>query len=238
MKAVILCGGLGTRLRPLTDTIPKPMIEVGGKPVLEHLILLCKKYGITDIYLAAFYLPEVIREYFGDGKNWGVDITVSVENTQMGSAGALKLLEEKLDETFVVLNGDVLTDINIDQMYRFHREKGATTTVLLHESTHPFDSELVEMDIHKQIKNFLPPPKQGEKFNNITKSGTVIFEPEIFKFIPDNKVYSIEKDLVPNLISKGFPVYGYFSNEYSKDMGTPERLEQVKKDFESGIINL
>lgn len=231
MKAVILCGGLGTRMRPLTNTIPKPMIDINGKPMLEYLIILCKKHNITKIYLAGFYLFDVIRRYFQNGEKWGVQLFYSEEPKAMGSAGALKLLEQKLKETVVVLNGDVMTALNLSNMLIFHCEKKAETTILVHKSSHPYDSELVKVDTDWRVKKFLPSPKPGDTFTNLTKSGTVILEPNILKSIPKATQYSIEKDLLPLLLHEKKKVYAYYSDEYSKDAGTLERLEQVKQEI-------
>lgn len=236
-KAVILCGGPGKRLRPLTDTIPKPLIKIGDKPVLEHLINVLKREGIGEIFLAVCYLGEKIEEYFGEGKKWGVKIVYSYEKKPAGGAGAIKLLEDKLDSTFAVLNGDCLTDLPFAKMAKFHQQKRGLATFLVHKTNHPYDSDLVEYDEDFLIKRFFR-PKPGDQFKPISKSGTHIFEPEVLKFIPKGKKYSLEKELIPKLIKEGQKIFAYYSEAYSHDMGTPERLEKVRGDFKEGKIKL
>jgi mannose-1-phosphate guanylyltransferase / phosphomannomutase len=238
MKAVILCGGFGTRLRPLTLKIPKPMIEIAGKPMVEHLILLCKIHKITDIYIAAHYLVEQIQDYFGDGSKWGINIHFSIEKEPMDSAGAIKLIEKELNETFVVLNGDVMTNLNIEKMAKFHKENKAILSFIVHKSTHPYDSQMIDVDDNWQVKGILPPPKKGDRFKNLSKSGTVVMDPKIFSYIPAGQKYSIEKALIQDLIAQKAGIYAYYSEEYSHDAGTPERLERVRNDFKAGKVSI
>lgn len=235
---MILCGGRGERLRPLTDKIPKPLIKIGNQPVLEHLINILKRNKITEVFLATGFLGEKLEEYFEDGRKWGVNIFYSYEKRPMGGAGAIKLLEDKLDSTFAVLNGDVLTDLNFAKFARFHKEKKALASFIVHKSTHPYDSDLVAVDDDWRVTRFLGKPKRGPKFRNLTKSGAHIFEPEVLQYIPKNKKYSLEEQLLPDLVKKGLRVYAYYTEEYSHDMGTPERLAKVREDFKKGRTNL
>lgn len=200
-KAVILCGGRGTRLQPLTDEIPKPLIKIGDKPLLEHLVNVLKRSGIKDIYMAVSYLGEQIERHFGDGTKWRVNIFYSYDQDPLGGAGAIKLLENKLNSTFAVLNGDVLTDLDFHKMAKFHCQKAGIASFLVHKTDHPYDSDLVEFDKDFLVKRFFR-PKPGDKFKPISKSGTHIFEPEVLKFIPKNKKYSLEKELIPDLLKK------------------------------------
>lgn len=236
-KAVILCGGRGTRLRPLTDKIPKPLIKIGDKPLLEHLVNLLKKHKVTEIYMAVSYLGEKIEKHFGDGKKWEVNIFYSYDKKPLGGAGAVKLLEDKLDSTFAVLNGDVLTDLDFRKMADFHYQKGGIASFIVHKTDHPYDSDLVEYDEDCLVKRFFR-PRPGDNFEPISKSGTHIFEPEVLKFIPMKKKYSLEKELIPDFLKKGEKLYAYYSEEYSHDVGTPERLVKVRNDFKKGKIRL
>jgi len=206
------------------------MIKIGGKPLLEHLVLLCKKHHIEQIYLAVFYLPEVIKNYFGDGKKWGLDIKISIEKKPLGSIGPLTLLKKELTSTFAVLSGDTMTNVDLTKMFKFHKKIKAFGTFLVHDTDHPYDSDIVEFDKNFQIKRFFR-PKKGDRFEPLSKSGTHIFEPEVLKFIPENKKYSLEKDLIPDLLKKGKNLYAYYSNACSKDIGTPERLQKARQDF-------
>ncbi len=236
MRAVILAAGLGTRLRPLTNTVPKVMVEVGGKPVLEHLIRLCRKHGISDIVLTLGYLPQVIRNYFGDGQNLGVNIKYTLEEEMLGGAGVLSLARRyTLSEPFFVLNGDVLTNVDLDEMYKFHKSKGGLATYLVHRTDHPYDSDVVEFDNNFRICRLFR-PKPDDLFEPLTKTGTHLFEPEVLDYIPERTYFSIEKDLTPRLLFANKDIYSFVSNAYSKDMGTPERLEKVRKDYEDGKI--
>lgn len=234
-KAVIMCGGLGTRLQPITYKISKPMIKINGKPLLEHLILLCRKHGIKQIYLAVFYLPEAISDYFGNGKKWGLKIKISIEKKPLGSVGPLSLLKKEVNCPFAILSGDVMTNVNLTEMFKFHKRKKAFGTFLVHNTDHPYDSDIVKFDKNFLIKRFFR-PKKGDIFKPISKTGTHIFEPEVLDFIPENKKYSLEKELIPDLLQKGKKLYAYHSEEYSKDMGTPERLKEVRQDFKRGLI--
>lgn len=238
MKAFILSAGLGTRLRPLTNKIPKVLVEIGGKPVLEHLVILCAKHRILDIIINLHHFPKKIKGHFKDGKKWGVKITYSFEPEIMGGAGGLKWAEKYLSKTFFVLNGDVMTSLDLSKMAKFHLKKtrqGGVGSFLVHKTDHPYDSDLVDYDNDFLVRKFFRPTK-SDKFKPVSKSGTHIFEPEILKYIPKDKKYSLEKELIPDLIKKGRKLYAYYSNEYSKDMGTPERLIKVRKDYEAGKI--
>lgn len=239
MKVFILSAGLGTRLRPLTNDKPKVMVKIGGKPVLEHLIGLCQHHGFKDIILNLHYLPDVVTKYFGDGSKFGVKIQYSHEKDLiMGGAGALKYAEKLLkDDSFFVLNGDVMTNLNLAKMAKFHQEKKGIGSFIVHHTDHPYDSDLVEYDDNFLVKRFFR-PNLGDKVNPVSKSGTHIFEPEILKYIPKNTKYSLEKQLIPNLFKKDQKIYAYYSDEYSKDMGTHERLKQVKIDYDQNKISL
>jgi len=234
MKAFILAAGIGTRLKPLTDHQPKVMIKIGNKPILEHLINLCSFHGFKDIIINLHYFPEVITDYFQDGHKFGVHINYSRETIRLGGAGAMKLAEPLLkDDDFIVLNGDVLTNVNLTEMISFHRRQQGLATFLVHNTDHPLDSDLVEYDDNFLIKHFFR-PAPGDSFQPISKTGTHIFQPEVLNFIPPHQKFSLEKELIPQLLKQDQKLYAYYSNCYSKDMGTPARLAQVRKDYQDG----
>jgi NDP-sugar pyrophosphorylase family protein len=236
MKVFILSAGLGTRLKPLTDDKPKVMVKIGGKPILEHLIKLCAHHGFTDIIVNLHYLSDVVTQYFENGDKFGVNISYSHEKKIMGGAGALKHAQDLLkEEPFFVLNGDVITTLNLSKMAQFHQEKQGIGSFLVHQTDHPYDSDLVEYDDNFLVKRFFR-SQPGEKVNPISKTGTHIFKPEVLDYIPNNQKYSLEKQLIPDLLSKSKKLYAYYSDEYSKDMGTHERLKQVKIDYEANKI--
>jgi len=238
MRAFILSAGLGTRLRSLTNKIPKVLVKIGDKPVLEHLVILCVQHKISDIIVNLHYFPKKVKDHFKDGKKWRVKIIYSFEPEIMGGAGGLKWAEKYLSDTFFVLNGDVMTNLNLSKMAKFHQEKvkkGGIGSFLVHKTDHPYDSDLVDYDDDYLVKKFFR-PQPGDKFKPVSKSGTHVFEPEVLKYIPKNRKYSLEKELIPDLLRRGKKLYAYYSDEYSKDMGTPERLKQVRKDYETGKI--
>lgn len=236
MKAFILAAGIGVRLKPLTDHQPKVMIKIGNKPILEHLINLCVHHRIKDIILSTHYLADQIKLYFKDGKQINAHIKYSYENTMLGGAGALKMAESLLkDDDFIVLNGDVLTNVNLTEMISFHHQKQGLATFLVHDTDHPLDSDLVKYDDRFKILRFFR-PTPGNNFQPISKTGTHIFKPSVLNFIPPQKKFSLEKQLIPALLTAGKELYAYYSNCYSKDMGTPARLTQVRKDYQDGKI--
>ena len=240
---LILVGGRGERLKPLTDKLPKPMLLVAGKPVLQHQIELLRKHGLTKIVMAGHYLFDVIKNYFGEGKKFGVSIKYCDEKNPLGTAGAIKNAEEFLSEfeNFIVLSGDVMTELNFKSLFQFHKSKNALATLVLRHTDHPLDSDVVEIDDGGRIKKFIG---RGQKELDTAVASLYAFQKKIFNFIP-KEFCIIEKDIVNNLCDaeKIYPVrnnisngvYGYLTDEYIKDMGTPERYENVKKHFENKI---
>jgi NDP-sugar pyrophosphorylase family protein len=236
MKAFILAGGLGTRLRPITNRIQKVMVEIGGKPMLEHLVHLCSRHRITDIVIGVHYRSDSIQAYFGDGKKFNVNIRYSYEPHKMGDAGAMKHASALLGEDpFVVLNGDVMTNVDLTAMGAFHEAKGGLGTFLVHSTDHPYDSDIVRYDEDLLITDFFR-PNPGDEFKPISKSGTHIFQPDVLTFIPQGVNYSLGGELVFDLLSKHQRLYAYYSDCYSRDMGTPERLARVEKDYQNGAF--
>jgi histidinol-phosphate phosphatase family protein len=245
MKAVILAGGKGTRLGEITKTIPKPMIEISGKPVLEYQIEMLVKYGIKEIIITLNYLPEVIESYFGDGSKWGIKIQYIKEKTPMGSAGALCLLREVLLEDFLVVYGDLMFNFNLNRFIERHRylkeiNPELIGTLVVHPNDHPFDSDLFEVDIDSEIIKILNKPHPETLiYNNIVNAGIYILSPGILKYIQDNndieQIRDFAKDIFPNIIAqKENKLFAYFTTEYLKDMGTVQRLEEVGRDVGNG----
>ncbi len=235
MKAVILAGGKGTRLMPFTKDIPKPMVRIGGRPLLEWQILLLRKYGIKDIIFCTNYLHEVIENYFKDGHGWDVNIQYSREQEELGTAGAVKLAERYLnDEDFFVVFGDEMFNINLLQMARYHKKKGAEVTILIHEAKHQFDSDLVELDHENKIRRIFR-ALQGDIFRPLNTSCAYVLKPSLLtKIAPGFSDFG--KQLFPKLLQEGQDLQGYVSEEYAKDIGTKERLEAVENDLKNGYI--
>ena len=246
MKAIVLCAGKGERLRPLTETTPKPMIPIDNKPVLEYIIHLLKKYGIREIAINTSYLPEKIKEYFGDGEKFGVDIIYSFEPEMLGTSGALNNFRDFLNtnEPFLVFYGDNITDIDLNKMLEFHKQKKSVATLALRKKpVTKKPASLVFMDENLRITKLVEKPSD-ELFAELCKdyyfsnSGIYILEPEILKFIP--KGFSdFAYDIFPKLLKENLNLYGFMMDEYYfREIGKIEKYELAKNEIESGKIKL
>ncbi|MBI4147086.1 NTP transferase domain-containing protein [Candidatus Woesearchaeota archaeon] len=227
-QAVLLVGGKGTRLKPLTDKKPKALLEIQNKPVVEHIFDLLKKYGIRDVILCVGYLKDKIREHFGDGSKFGVSITYIEEDEPLGTAGPLKLAKKYLKESFIVSNGDELKNINIPRMFRLHRRKGALGTLALTTVDDPSHYGVARLD-GSRIIEFVEKPKKEEAPSNLINAGFYILEPELIDMIP-NGFSMLEKDVFPKLAKtgrlRGFPFAGQWF-----DIGTIERYKLAEKQW-------
>lgn len=237
MKLVILAGGKGTRLG--LSHIPKPMVEIGGKPLLQHQIEFARSYGIKEIFILSGHLANVIFDYFKDGTDFGVKITHIVEPYPLGTAGSVKLLEHIIKERFMVFYGDVMLNFDIKSFIGFDKRKKGMATLIVHPNNHPYDSDLIEFDeLSRRVIKIHPKPHKEEfYYRNCVNTAVYILSPEIFKYIPYSKHYDFGKDLFPNLLSKGVEIYAYKSCEYFKDIGTKERLNEVFQDYQSGKVS-
>ncbi len=231
MKAVILVGGEGTRLHPLTCNTTKAMVPVLNKPFLEHLLGYLKRHGVTDIILAMSYLPHHIKDYFGDGVKTGVRLSYLIEEEPLGTAGALKNAERYLDETFLMLNGDIFTDLDITAMIDFHRESAAEATIAVTPVDDPTAYGLIETDAEGRISRFLEKPGWEEVTTNMINAGIYVLEPDILARIPPKKTVSIERETFQQLLAQGKPMYAYSSTAYWLDMGTPEKYLRLNHDL-------
>lgn len=240
MKAVIQAGGKGTRISEITgDVIPKPMLEISGYPILYHQMMNLKKNGITDITVIIGHLGNVIKDYFGDGKQFGLNISYVEEDPQkpLGTAGSLYFLKDKLKENFVFLLADVFIDIDFEKMEQYHIANNADVTLLTHPNGHPFDSDLVveEGGVVKAF-DYKSNDRSTYNYKNLVNAGVMIFSPSVFKYLTELRKYNYEKDIIVPLINEG-KVVSYKSSEYAKDMGTPERYRRVQEDYNSGICD-
>ncbi|RBP44151.1 sugar phosphate nucleotidyltransferase [Garciella nitratireducens] len=238
MKAVIMAGGEGTRLRPLTCGLPKPMVPMLNKPIMEYIINLLKKYGIEDIAVTMAYLPEVIEDYFGDGSKWGVNLTYYIEKTPLGTGGSVKHAQDFLDETFIVISGDALTDINIEKAIAFHREKQSKATLVLKEEEIPLEYGVIVTDKSGKIIRFLEKPSWGEVFSDTINTGIYILEPEVMKYYKKGDQFDFSKDLFPKLLQDEIPMYGYVSKDYWCDVGDISTYMSSQFDILQGKVNL
>lgn len=202
MKTVILAGGKGARLTPLIKNTPKALIKIGEKPVIEHQILLLRENGIKEIWILLGYLGEKIRGYLRDGKKWKVKIQYHQEEKPLGTAGALKVLENKIREDCLVFSGDIMLDFDIKRFINYHQQKKEKiASIIVHPNDHPFDSDLVKIDNAGEITSFLIRPHPPEiNFRNLSIASAYIFSPKIFKYIPENRKSDIEKDILPLLL--------------------------------------
>ena len=227
-KAVLLLGGKGTRFRPITYELPKALLPIQGKTVPEYLIELFKHYNITDLYFSVGYKAEKIMDYFGDGSKFGVSITYIHENEPLGSAGALKLAREYLDEPFILTNGDELKDIDLEEMFEFHKQSKALVTAALTTVKDPSAYGVAKLQGNK-ILEFVEKPKVEDAPSNLINSGLSIWNPEVIDLIPEGfSMY--EKDIFPKL-AKQEKLFGYIFSGQWFDTGTPERYERAINEW-------
>ena len=237
MKVVIIAGGQGTRIASVNSEIPKAMIPIAGKPVLEYEVELAKRYGFTEFLFIIGYLGDQIENYFGDGSPWGVHIDYFKEEKPLGTAGALGLLKEQLTDDFFVFYGDTVTDFDMQAMLAFHKSKQADATLFVHPNDHPYDSDIVEMDSEGRVKGFCHKPHpEGFVSHNVVNAALFIFSPKVLEQIEPGVKSHIEKHVLPACIDAGMRLYGYVSYEYIKDMGTPDRYYSVCDDVISGKV--
>lgn len=235
MKVVVLCGGKGTRLG-LTDR-PKPMVDLNGKPVLQHLVEMAKRNGFDDFVFLNGHLAEVIESYFGDGAALGVRITHVTESTPLGTAGAVREARHLLTEPFAVLYGDIFSDIDLADFAHFAKAHGGMGSVFVHPNDHPMDSDLVETTEGNRIRRFLPKPHAaGQMLPNLVSGAIYILDPSAIDHVPAIGASDWGSQVLPAIAASGAPLYAYLSLEYSKDIGTPERLQKAAEDMSSGRV--
>lgn len=237
MKAVIMAGGEGTRLRPLTSNQPKPMVPVINRPVMEYIIELLKSHGITDIIATLHFLPALVRNYFGDGKDMGVNIAYSTEDSPLGTAGSVKKVEQYLDETFVVISGDAMTDIDLTAAVAFHKKNRALATLILKSVPDPLQFGVVITDDTGRIQRFVEKPNWSQVFSDTVNTGIYILEPGVFNHIPADEAFDFSKDLFPKLLKGRKRLFGYVAEGYWQDIGSIEQYMQVTQDLLRGAAS-
>jgi len=239
MRAVLMAGGSGTRLRPLTCDLPKPMVPVLNRPIAEHIINLLKRHHITEIIATLFYLPDVMRDYFQDGSGFGVTMTYAVEEDQaLGTAGCVKSVAELLDDTFLVISGDSITDFDLQKAIDFHREKGAKATLVLTRVPNPAEFGVVITAEDGRISRFLEKPSTSEIFSDTVNTGTYILEPEVLEYLPTDCEQDFSNDLFPRLLDEGEPMYGYIADGYWCDVGHLDAYREAQYDALQGKVHL
>jgi mannose-1-phosphate guanylyltransferase / phosphomannomutase len=231
MKAVVMAGGEGTRLRPMTANQPKPLLPVVNRPIMEHVLRLLRRHGFTDTVVTVQFLAALIRNYFGDGEELGMNLQYATEEKPLGTAGSVKNAEAELrDSRFVVISGDALTDIDLTDMARFHVANRALVTVALKRVPNPLEFGIVITNEDGRIERFLEKPTWGQVFSDTANTGIYMMEPEIFDYVAAGEAVDWSQDVFPKLLEMGAPVFGYVADAYWEDVGTLEGLVQVQAD--------
>ncbi|MDX2030567.1 MAG: NDP-sugar synthase [Blastocatellia bacterium] len=236
MQALILAGGEGTRLRPLTIHTPKPVVPIVNRPFLFYQIEILKQAGIKDITLSLSYQPTKIADIFGDGEEMGLRIRYTVEASPLGTAGAYKNAAANLTDTSVIFNGDILTDIDIARVVAHHRERKAAATIVLTPVENPSAYGLVETEPDGRVRRFLEKPKPDEITCNTINAGVYVLEPHILDYIPAGDKFSFEYQLFPALLANNEPFYSFTWDGYWLDIGTPQRYLQANDDLINGRV--
>lgn len=231
MRAVLMAGGSGTRLRPLTCDLPKPMVPILNRPIAEHIINLLKRHQVTEVVATLHYLPDVMRDYFQDGSDFGVQMTYAVEEDQpLGTAGCVKNIAELLDETFLVISGDSVTDFDLTAAIEFHKRNKSKATLILTRVPNPVEFGVVITDEQMRIRRFLEKPSASEIFSDTVNTGTYILEPSVLEYLPVNEECDFSKDLFPLLLEKDEPMYGYIAEGYWCDVGHLDAYREAQYD--------
>uniref|UniRef100_A0A7V4E677 Phosphoglucomutase n=1 Tax=candidate division WOR-3 bacterium TaxID=2052148 RepID=A0A7V4E677_UNCW3 len=240
MKCIVMAGGFGTRIRPLTMSIPKPMLPLVNKPILERIVSHLKKNGIEDLIMLLYFQPEVIKNYFGDGADFGVKITYVVPQEDYGTAGACKMAEDYLgdEERILIISGDLLTDYNLKAMMDFHEKKKAMVTIGLTRVSDPLQFGIVITDENSRIVKFLEKPTWGEVFSDTINTGIYLLNREVFEYIPKGTAFDYSKDLFPMLLRENKPLYGFIGKGYWRDIGDPDAYRNAHYDVFDGKVNI
>src|ERR687897_163437 len=241
MKAIIMAGGQGTRLRPLTSDQPKPMIPIVNSPCMEHIVKLLERHGFTDIAVTLQFLPDEIRDYFGDGSEWNVNIRYSVEDAPAGTAGSVKMAEQQLGlegERLLIISGDALTDADLSTLVEFHEEKGSEATMVLKSVENPLDFGIVITEEDGRISRFLEKPAWGQVFSDTVNTGIYLLEPSATAEIPDPEQgeYDFSKELFPKLLDAGRPLYGYVTEDYRENIYVGRRAMVNDDELEGPVV--
>ncbi|MGI6498434.1 MAG: HAD-IIIA family hydrolase [Oscillospiraceae bacterium] len=235
MKTVIMAGGKGTRIAKLNADVPKPMIRLCGKPILQRQIDCLKKQGMTDITMVVGHLGHVIQDYFADGAQFGVKIDYLVETEPLGTAGALYYLKDKVRDDFLLINGDILFDVDIQRFLRRHKELGAAATLFTHPNDHPYDSAVLVADEHGRVREWLHKEEARTWYKNRVNAGLHMLSPKILDYFHTLRKTDLDRDILKPIIPEG-TLYVYDSPEYVRDVGTPDRYRQAERDIQSGVV--
>lgn len=235
MKTVIMAGGKGTRIAKMNAEVPKPMIRIDGKPILEYQIACLRDQGLTDILLVIGYLGSCIEDYFGDGEKYGVHIDYIREEHPMGTAGALFYVKDSIKEDFLLLNGDIIFDVDISRLQKAHKNNGGWATILTHPNNHPYDSGIIIADKEGRVKQWMAKEDERGWYRNRVNAGLHMISPKLLRQWEEPVKRDLDRDVLKPLV-KERKLYVYDSPEYVKDMGTPERYDEVVEDMRSGLV--
>lgn len=238
MKAVIMAGGFGTRLRPLTLNVPKPMVKLGGYPLMEHLIMLLKKHGFKDITALLYFQAEQIKKYFSDGSDFSVRINYVMSEADFGTAGSVKNAQKYLNKRFLIISGDVATDIDLSEVVKFHRKRQAEATIVLTRVENPLAYGVVIVDERGRITRFLEKPSWGQVFSDTINTGIYILEPEVLKLVPETTNFDFSKDLFPRMLVNKRRLYGFVADGYWRDIGNTDEYFKAHQDLLEGALQL
>ena len=239
MKAVVMAGGEGTRLRPMTASMPKPLLPVANRPIMEHVLRLLKRHGLTETVVTVQFLASLVRSYFGDGEELGMELTYANEEKPLGTAGSVKNAEEALkDDSFLVISGDALTDFDLTELIRFHREQGALVTVCLTRVPNPLEFGITIVDDEGRVERFLEKPTWGQVFSDTVNTGIYVMEPEVFDYVDPDVPVDWSGDVFPQLMKDGKPIYGYVAEGYWEDVGTHESYAKAQADVLEGKVDV
>jgi mannose-1-phosphate guanylyltransferase/phosphomannomutase len=238
MRAVILAGGEGTRLRPLTSNTPKPMVPLANKPMLEHIVSLLAQHGFDDIVVTVAFLANQIRDYFGDGSDFGVRMRYATEDSPLGTAGSVRNASAELDDTFLVISGDILTDLDLTALVKAHRDAGAAASIALKHVENPLEFGIVITRPDGTIERFLEKPTWGQVFSDTINTGIYVLEPEVFDFIPEGEVVDFSGEVFPALLAEGRVLYGHVADDYWEDVGTLDAYIRAHSDVLDGKVKV
>src|SRR6266571_4306354 len=238
MKAVVMAGGEGSRLRPLTSSMPKPLVPVAGRPIMEHILLHLRRHQLRDVVATVQYMGASIRNYFGDGSDQGVALTYSVEDSPLGTAGSVMLARQQLNEPFVVISGDSLTDIDLGAAARFHRERKAIATIVLKPVPNPLEYGVVVVDEGGAVQRFIEKPSWGEVISDLANTGIYILDPAVFDFFRAGEVTDWSGDVFPKLLKEGEHVFGWIADGYWEDVGSHSAYIKANFDCLEGKVKV
>lgn len=236
-KAMILSAGQGTRLRPLTDQIPKCMVPLRGKPILEHILAWLGRYGVSEVVINLCHFPQKVQDYFGDGRNWGMRITYSLEEKPLGTAGGVKRAARFFDAPFYVWYGDNVSTCRLDWLYQFHRSKRGIATLALHYRDDPTQSGIVDVDEQGRIRRFLEKPRSDQVFSHWVNAGILVLELSVLNYIPEEGHPDFGRDVFPAMLAAGQPLYGHqlSPGENLLWVDTPADLRRAQQEMEGEV---